>query len=103
LGFWLWARRRRRSIPAAGCNDWANAEHSQKTRRPQGCCAKGRLASLLLGQRPVKGIFPRRASPSSPLLINTATRSFPSGSHLGKNTPERKDYIMDQLVVPVEA
>ena len=22
--------------------------------------------------------------------------------HLGKNTPERKDYIMDKLVVPVE-
>ena len=23
--------------------------------------------------------------------------------YTGKNTPERKDYIMDQLVVPVEA
>ena len=22
--------------------------------------------------------------------------------HMGKNTPERKDYIMDSLVVPVE-
>jgi len=22
--------------------------------------------------------------------------------HMGKNTPERKDYIMDKLVVPVE-
>ena len=26
------------------------------------------------------------------------TRSF----YMGKNTPERKDYIMDKLVVPVE-
>ena len=25
-----------------------------------------------------------------------------SDSYMGKNTPERKDYIMDKLVVPVE-
>jgi hypothetical protein len=72
------------------------------TCRPKGCCAKDRLALLLLGQRPVKGIFPRRASPSSLLPINSPTRCFESDSHLGKNTPERKDYIMDKLVVPVE-
>ena len=37
------------------------------------------------------------------LLHNNSTaRSFQSGPHLGKNTPERKDYIMDKLVVPVE-
>jgi hypothetical protein len=57
---------------------------------------------LLLGQRPVKGILLRRASPSSLLPDNSTTRSFESDSHLGKNTPERKDYIMDKLVVPVE-
>jgi hypothetical protein len=44
----------------------------------------------------------RRASSSTPLPNNSATRSFQSGSHLGKTTPERKDYIMDKLVVPVE-
>jgi hypothetical protein len=44
----------------------------------------------------------RRASPSGPLLNNSTTCSFESSSHLGKNTPERKDYIMDKLVVPVE-
>jgi len=36
------------------------------------------------------------------LLNNSTTRSFESDSHLGKNTPERKDYILDKLVVPVE-
>ena len=41
--------RRGRSIPAAGCDDRANAAHSQKTRRPEGFRAKSRLASLLLG------------------------------------------------------
>lgn len=50
----------------------------------------------------MKGILPRRASPSSLLRDNSATRSFESDSHLGKHTPERKDYIMDMLVVPVE-
>jgi len=32
----------------------------------------------------------------------STTRGFESSSHLGKNTPERKDNIMDKLVVPVE-
>ncbi len=50
-GFWLWPRRRGRSIPAAGCNDRANAGQRQKTRRPEGFRGKGRLASLLLGHR----------------------------------------------------
>jgi hypothetical protein len=35
-GFWLWPRRRGRSIPAAGCSDRANGGHGQKTRRPEG-------------------------------------------------------------------
>src|SRR5437016_3796904 len=35
-GFWAWARRRGRRIPAAGCKDRANAAHGQKTRRPEG-------------------------------------------------------------------
>ena len=100
--FWLCARRRRRSIPAAGCDDRTNAAHGQKNRRPDGCRAKGQLALLLLSQRPVKGISPRCVSPSNLLPSNSATRSFESDSHLGKNTPKRKDYIMDQLVVPVE-
>lgn len=50
----------------------------------------------------MKGILLRRASPSSLLLNNSTARSFQSGSHLGKNTPKRKDYIMERLVVPVE-
>src|SRR6266545_3796438 len=66
-GFWLWPRRRGRSIPAAGCDDRANAGHGQKTRRPEGFRAKDHLASLILGQRPMKG------SPSSRLAI----RPFP--------------------------
>src|SRR6266849_9545982 len=44
-GFWLWPRRRGRSIPAAGCDDRTNAGHGQKTRRPEGFRGKGRLAS----------------------------------------------------------
>ena len=46
-GYWLWARRRERSIPKAGCDDRANAAHSQKTRRPEGFRAKSRLTSCL--------------------------------------------------------
>lgn len=76
----MWARRRRRSIPAAGCDDGANDAHSQKTRRPVGFRAKVRLASLLLGRRPMKGILPRRALPSSPLLKNSTPRNFQKGS-----------------------
>ena len=41
-GFWLRPRRRGRSIPIAGCDDRANADQSQKTRRPEGFRAKGR-------------------------------------------------------------
>ena len=47
-GFWLWPRRRGRSIPAAGCNNRANAGQRQKARRPEGFWGKSRLASLLL-------------------------------------------------------
>src|SRR5277367_1352630 len=64
-GFWLWARRRGRSIPVEGCNDRANAAHRQKTRRPEGFRANSRLASLLLGRRPTKGILPCRAKASA--------------------------------------
>src|SRR5258706_5231686 len=53
-GFWPWPRRRVPSIPAAGCKERANAGHGQKTRRPEGFRAKGRLASLLLGHRPLR-------------------------------------------------
>ena len=76
LGFWLCARRRGGRIPNAGCNDRANAAHGQKNRRPEGCRAKVRLASLLLSQRPIKGILLRRALPSSLLPDNSTTRSF---------------------------
>jgi hypothetical protein len=79
-GFWLWTRRRGRSIPAAGCNDRANAGHGQKTRRPEGFRAKGRLASLLLSRRSTKDILLRRASPSDLFPENSAPRGFQSGS-----------------------
>lgn len=79
-GFWMWARRRGRSIPAAGCDARANAVHGQKTRRLEGFCAKGRLAALLLGRRPMKGILPRHASPSNPLPKNSTPRNFQAGS-----------------------
>ena len=39
-GFWLWARRRGPSIPAAGCTGRANKAHGQKTRRPKGFAEK---------------------------------------------------------------
>src|SRR5713101_6532592 len=60
-GFWLWPRRRGRSIPAAGCDDRPNAGHGQKTRRPEGFRGKGRLASLLLGYGQLAGMLPPRA------------------------------------------
>src|SRR5207245_5212802 len=60
-GFWLWPRRRVTSIPAAGCKERANAGHGQKTRRPEGFRAKGRLASLLLSRRSTRDILLRRA------------------------------------------
>ncbi len=40
--------------------------------------------------------------PTPKIPRRSTARSFQSGSHLGKNTPERKDYIMVKLVVPVE-
>src|SRR6185503_20367222 len=64
-GFWLWTRRRGRSIPAAGCDGQANAVHRQKNRRPEGFRGKGRLASLLLSRRYTRDTLLRRASPSS--------------------------------------
>ena len=48
-----------------GCNDRANAGHGQKTRRPEGFRGKGRLASLLLGHRPLRVcslVAPRHAA-----------------------------------------
>lgn len=53
-GFWLGTRRLGRSIPAAGCDGQANAGPRQNTRRPEGFRAKDRLASLLLGHRPLR-------------------------------------------------
>src|SRR6266478_804718 len=76
-GFWPWPRRRVPSIPAAGCKERANAGHGQKTRRPEGFRAKGRLASLLPGgraQRPLAGMLAHRASPSGLLLENRPLR-----------------------------
>src|SRR6266849_4217976 len=79
-GFWLWSRRRGRSIPAAGCDDRTNAGHGQKTRRPEGFRGKGRLASLLLSRRSTRDILLRRASPSGLFPENSAPRSFQTGS-----------------------
>ena len=79
-GFCLWPRRRGPSIPAAGCKARANEGHRQKTCRPEGFRGKARLASLLLGQRPLAGILPRRASPSVLFLENRTPRSFQTGS-----------------------
>jgi len=84
-GFWLWRRRRGASaqapsIPKAGCKERANAGHSQKTRRPEGFRAKGRLALLLLSRRPTRGIPLRRALPSGLWRENRPARSFQSGS-----------------------
>ena len=108
-GFWLWPRRRgpsrtgQRSIPAAGCNDRANAGHGQKTRRPEGFRGKGRLASLLLGHRPLAGMLPRRASPCSLFPKNRTARNFqtrsngPSGhaqfSRHARTVPARRDSV----------
>jgi len=69
-----------RRIPAAGCNDRANAGHRQKTRRPQGYRGKGRLASLLLGLIPLRAsslLAPRHPafSPITGLLRNFQTGS----------------------------
>jgi internalin A len=79
-GFWLRPRRRGRSIPAAGCDGRANADRSQKNRRPEGFRGKGRLASLLLGPSPTAGMLPRRVSPSSLFHENRTPRNFQTGS-----------------------
>src|SRR5712692_6775197 len=71
--------------PAAGCKERANAGHEQKTRRPKGFRAKGRLASLLLGHRPLAGMLPRRASPPGLLPENRPPATFKAGSQ-GKSS-----------------
>ena len=76
-GFWLWPRRRGRSIPAAGCDGRANAGHRQTTRRPEGFRGKGPLASLLVGRRPLQV--------SS--LLAPLHRAFPSKTGLPRNFP----------------
>ena len=89
-GFGIGARRSGRRcephgpFPAAGCDARDNQAPGQKTRRPEGYRAKGRLASLLLSRRPMKGILLRRALPSSLLLDNSTPRHFQTGSQ-----PER--------------
>src|SRR5712692_10360730 len=63
--FWRRPRRRGRSIPAAGCDGRANAGCRRKIRRPEGFRGKGRLASLLLGHRPLRVcslVAPRQAA-----------------------------------------
>ena len=84
-GFWLWPRRLGRSIPKAGCDGRANAGHGQKTRRPEGFRGKGPLASLLVGQRPLAGILPPRASPSSLFRENRTPPNFRTRSHQTMN------------------
>src|SRR6266704_3710966 len=84
-GFWPWPRRRVPRIPAAGCKERANAGNGQKTRRPEGFRAKGRLPSLLLGHRPLAGMLPRRASPSGLLPENRPPANFKAGSQ-GKSS-----------------
>ncbi len=79
-GFWAGPRRRGRCIPAAGCNGRANTGPAQKNRRPKGFRGKGRLASLLLGHRPLAGMLPRRASPSGLFLENRTPSNFQTGS-----------------------
>jgi hypothetical protein len=78
--FWPEPRRRGRRIPAAGCNGRANAGSGQKDRRPEGFRGNGRLASWLLGHRPLSGMLPRRASPSGHFLENRAPSNFQTGS-----------------------
>jgi YD repeat-containing protein len=73
-GFRLGPRRRGRSIPAAGCDDLANAGHGQTTRRPKGFRGKGRLALLLLGQRPL-----RASSLVAPRQPAFSTKTGPRG------------------------
>src|SRR6266704_5128485 len=81
-GFWLWRRRRVTRIHAAGCKERANAGHGQKTRRPEGFRAKGRLPSprsrmpseLLGGGRTQQKT--RRRSPSGLLPENRTTANF---------------------------
>jgi hypothetical protein len=80
-GFWLWARRRGGSIPAAGCECRANAAHGQKTRRPEGFRAKSRLALLLLSHKALAAMLLRRASPSGLLLENSTPQNFQTGSY----------------------
>ena len=44
-------------------------------------------------------------SPSSPERVEYASKADSQqilSFYMGKNTPERKDYIMENLVVPVE-
>jgi len=86
-GFWLWPRRRGcfhtgNRIPAAGCNDRANASHGQKNRRPDGFRGKDRLALLLLSRRSTGDILLRRASPSGLSFENIAARNFQTGSRI---------------------
>src|SRR5713101_6557422 len=81
-GFWLWPRRRGRSIPAAGCKERVNAGHGQKTRRPEGFRGKGRLTSpcsrmlseLLRGGRaqrlPRRACHPAFSPKTAPLVVS---------------------------------
>jgi len=62
-----------------GCNDRANAGHGQKTRRPEGFRGKGRLASLLLGHRPLRVLA--RAARTSLVAPRHAAFSPKTGLH----------------------
>ena len=99
-GFWLWPRRRGRSIPAAGCDGRANAGHRQKTRRPEGFRGKGRLASLLLSRRSTRDILLRRASPDSLFHENSAFHNFQTGSKLRKSgSAARRGFTIIEIAI----
>lgn len=67
-------------MAAAPCDRGATKLPGQKTRRPEGYRGKGRLASLLVGQRSMKDILPPRASPSGLFPDNSFSHHFQSGS-----------------------
>ena len=67
--------------PWAGCAGRTNAGHGQKTRRPEGFRANGRLAALLLSRRSMKDILLRRALPSDRLHENSTPCHFKTVSN----------------------
>jgi hypothetical protein len=86
-GFCPWPRRRGRSIPAAGCNDRANASHGQKTRRPAGfqqkavwlCCSSVEDPPGIFSGASAEALAPRQPA----FCWKTASPgSFQTGSNI---------------------